>query len=109
MLYDKEIREPLFDYLEARFGKSRIFEEKIMGKSRADIIMLLESQIVGLEIKSDADTYERLERQVRDYDKYCDVNYIVSGKSHENRSINWNFIYITAKEYGNSSLSGRTV
>lgn len=83
MLYDKDIREPLFDYLEERFGKSRVFEEKIMGKSRADLIMLLEEQIVGLEIKSDADTYERLKRQVKDYDNYCDVNYIVIGRRHE--------------------------
>ena len=27
MLYDKDIREPLFYYLEERFGKSRILEE----------------------------------------------------------------------------------
>lgn len=83
MLYDKEIREPLFDYLEERLGKVRIIEEKTMGRSRADIIMILPDSIVGIEIKSDADTYERLKRQVRDYDKFCDKNYIVVGKSHE--------------------------
>jgi len=83
MLYDKEIREPLFDYLEERFGKTRIIEEKTMGRSRADIIMIMPNCIVVIEIKSDADTYERLKRQVRDYDKYCDKNYIVIGKSHE--------------------------
>lgn len=83
ILYDSDIREPLFDYLEERFGKTRIFEEKIIGKSRADLLMLTASQIIGLEIKSDADTYERLKRQVRDYNRYCDSNYIVIGKSHE--------------------------
>lgn len=83
ILYDSDIREPLFDYLEERFGKTRIFEEKIIGKSRADLLMLTASQIIGLEIKSDADTYERLKRQVRDYNRYCDANYIVIGKSHE--------------------------
>lgn len=83
MLYDKDIREPLFDYLEERFGKIRIIEEKNMGRSRADIIMVMPDCIVGLEIKSDADTYERLKRQVKDYNKYCDRNYIVVGKSHE--------------------------
>lgn len=81
-LYDRDIREPLFDYLEERFGKTRIFEEKVIGKSRADLLMLTTDQIIGLEIKSDADTYERLKRQVRDYNKYCDVNYIVIGPSH---------------------------
>lgn len=28
VLYDRDIREPLFDYLEERFGKTRMFEEK---------------------------------------------------------------------------------
>lgn len=83
ILYDRDIREPLFDYLEERFGKTRIFEEKRMGRSRADIVMLTQSQLIGLEIKSDADTYERLKRQIRDYDKFCDVNYVVIGKTHE--------------------------
>ena len=83
ILYDSDIREPLFDYLEERFGKTRIFEEKVIGKSRADLLLLTTSQIIGLEIKSDADTYERLKRQIRDYNKFCDANYIVIGKSHE--------------------------
>ena len=34
MLYDKDIREPLFDYLEERYGKARMIEEKQMGRSR---------------------------------------------------------------------------
>ena len=76
MLYDKDIREPLFDFLEERFGKIRIIEEKRMGRSRADILMVLEGAVMGLEIKSDADTYVRLSRQVRDYDRYCDGNYV---------------------------------
>lgn len=33
-------------------------------------------------IKSDADTYVRLSRQVRDYDRYCDGNYVVAGSTH---------------------------
>ena len=82
LLYDCDIREPLFDYLEERFGKARMFEEKIIGKSRADVLMVTERRITGLEIKSDADTYERLKRQIRDYDKYCDENYVVIGRSH---------------------------
>ncbi|MDO4521585.1 MAG: sce7726 family protein [Eubacteriales bacterium] len=82
MLYDKDIREPLFDFLEESFGKSRIIEEKSMGRSRADIVMVLESAIVGLEIKSDADSYTRLESQVKDYDKHFDYNIVVVGTSH---------------------------
>ena len=40
MLRDKDIREPLFDFLEEAYGKVRILEEKTMGKSRADVVMV---------------------------------------------------------------------
>jgi len=36
-LHDRDIREPLFEFLEDSFGKIRILEEKTMGRSRADI------------------------------------------------------------------------
>lgn len=82
MLYDKDIREPLFEFLEERYEKVRIIEEKSMGRSRADIVMVLEEEVVGIEIKSDADSYARLKRQVKDYDQYYDRNYVVVGTSH---------------------------
>lgn len=82
MLYDKDIREPLFDFLEEYYGKIRILEEKQMGRSRADIVMVCPACVVGIEIKSDADTYSRLQRQVRDYNRYFDYNYVVAGSSH---------------------------
>lgn len=82
MLYDKDIREPLFDYLEEQYGKIRVIEEKQMGRSRADIVMVLPGEIAGIEIKSDADTYARLERQVKDYDRFFDRNYVVVGSTH---------------------------
>ncbi|MEY8410905.1 sce7726 family protein [Lachnospiraceae bacterium 62-26] len=82
MLYDKDIREPLFDFLEAYYGKIRIIEEKRMGRSRADVVMVTPSSVVGIEIKSDADTYARLKRQVRDYNQYFDYNYVAAGSSH---------------------------
>ena len=40
-LYDKDIREPLFDFLEEYYGKIRIIEEKQIGSSRADIMMVM--------------------------------------------------------------------
>ena len=72
MLLDKDIREPLFEYLEEQHDKVRILEEKTMGRSRADVVMVLEEEVVGVEIKSDADTYARLSRQVKDYDRFFD-------------------------------------
>lgn len=82
MLKDKEIREPLFEFLDETFGKIRIIEEKTMGRSRADVVMVMEAALAGIEIKSDADTYERLERQVRDYNSFFDYNLVAVGTSH---------------------------
>lgn len=82
ILKDKDIREPLFSFLEETYGKVRIIEEKTMGRSRADIVMVVPDALYGIEIKSDADTYVRLADQVRDYDHYFDYNLVVVGSSH---------------------------
>lgn len=82
MLYDKDIREPLFDFLDEIYSVNRIIEEKQMGRSRADVVMVTPEAIYGIEIKSDADTYTRLKRQVRDYNLFYDYNFIVVGTSH---------------------------
>ena len=81
-LYDKDIREPLFDFLEEQYGKVRILEEKNIGRVRADVVMITEDALYGIEIKSDADTYTRLKKQVKNYDMYYDRNIIVVGTSH---------------------------
>ena len=83
MLYDADIREPLFLYLEGIFGKVRFLEEKVMGRSRADAVMVMENALCGIEIKSDADTYQRLDSQVQDYDHFFDYNLLVIGQRHE--------------------------
>ncbi|MBE6029860.1 MAG: sce7726 family protein [Clostridiales bacterium] len=82
VLKDADIREPLFLYLEERYGKVRFIEEKVTGKARADVVMVLPDKLCGIEIKSDADTYVRLADQVKYYDKYYDENYIVAGSRH---------------------------
>lgn len=82
MLYDKDIREPLFDFLDEMYIPNRIIEEKQMGRSRADVVMVTPEAVYGIEIKSDADTYTRLKRQVRDYNLFYDYNYIVAGTKH---------------------------
>ena len=82
ILYDKDIREPLFDFLESQYGKIRILEEKTMGRARADVVMITEEALYGIEIKSDQDTYARLARQVKEYNQYYDYNYVVIGTKH---------------------------
>lgn len=81
-LYDRDIREPLFQWLEEKYGMIRIIEEKQTGKARADAVMVTIDEVIGIEIKSDADTYARLENQVKYYDWYYDRNYVVVGTSH---------------------------
>lgn len=105
MLRDRDIREPLFDFLEERLGKIRIIEEKTMGRSRADIVMVLPEALAGIEIKSDADTYARLGRQVKDYDSYFDYNYVVVGSTHamhagEHVPQHWGIISVEELEAG---------
>jgi len=80
--HDKDIREPLFEFLEENKGKIRIIEEKNIGDSRADVIMVTEGCLYGIEIKSDADSYVRLAGQIKDYDKFFDRNIVVVGSSH---------------------------
>ena len=82
MIKDQDKREPLFDFFDEKFGKVRIIEEKQIAKSRADVMLVLEEKLIGVEIKSDADTYARLARQVKDYNKFFDYNYVVVGSSH---------------------------
>ena len=82
VLYDKDIREPLFDFLEDTYGKVRILEEKRTGAARADVVMITPEILYGIEIKSDADTYTRLAKQVKYYNWYYDRNIIVVGTSH---------------------------
>lgn len=82
VLYDRDIREPLFEFLEDKFGKVRIFEEKQIGSVRADVVMVTPDALIGIEIKSDADTYTRLKKQVESYDKFYDYNILVVGSTH---------------------------
>ena len=105
MLYDKDIREPLFEFLEETYGKVRLLEEQVMGQSRADIVMVVPDALYGIEIKSDADSYVRLERQIQDYDRYYDYNYVVVGTKHgahiaEHVPEHWGIITVEQTETG---------
>ena len=81
-LYDRDMREALFSYFEDSYNKIRFLEEFTMGKSRADAVMITDEELVGFELKSDKDSLARLHRQVLDYDKYYDRNYIVVGRHY---------------------------
>ena len=102
-ILDKDIREPLFEFLEETYGKIRIIEEKTMGRSRADIVMVTTDSLWGIEIKSNADTYARLSRQVKDYDRFFERNIVVVGTSHamhieEHVPVYWGIITVEEVE-----------
>ena len=81
-MYDEDIREELFFFLEEEYGKSRIIEEKVIGKARADCVLITESAFIGVEIKSDHDSYQRLSSQVKNYNDFFDYNILVVGTKH---------------------------
>lgn len=81
-MLDTEIRELLFDYIDEKYDKLRIYEELKIRKSIADIIIVLEDKLIGIEIKSDSDTYTRLPTQIKDYNHFFDYNYLAIGSSH---------------------------
>ncbi|MBQ1492954.1 MAG: sce7726 family protein, partial [Blautia sp.] len=104
-LCDQDIREPLFLYLEEHYGKVRILEEKRTGSARADVVMITPSLLYGIEIKSDADTYVRLSRQVKNYDWYYDRNILVVGSTHAKHAAEhvpswWGLLSAEQKEGG---------
>ena len=85
MLYDADMREILFETYENTGERLRIFEELVIGKSRADAILVNEGEILGFEIKSDKDSLVRLATQVKNYERFCDKCYIVTGVHYIDR------------------------
>jgi hypothetical protein len=94
----------IFDWLEEYFGKMRIFEESPIGNSRCDFFVVTD-KLTGFEIKSDADSYERLNKQIKDYDAYFDQNYIVVGNQHRKSVVkkvpnHWGILCVRDEEEG---------
>ena len=58
---DKEIRRILIEYLSTTNKTYRIFQEKSIGSSICDI-MLVTDKLCGFEIKSDSDNFARIKR-----------------------------------------------
>ncbi|WP_051234147.1 sce7726 family protein [Butyrivibrio sp. NC3005] len=105
MLLDKDIRKPLGLFLQHEYGKIKIIEEKMIGNSRADLLVITSNALIGVEIKSDADTYARLSSQTEDYDTIFDYNIVAVGSSHafhieEHVPKHWGIITIDEIEEG---------
>lgn len=86
-LKDEQMRSVLFEYYEEKGKRLRFFEEFCFGrKTRADALLVTETEMVGFEFKSDKDNLNRLERQIHDYERYCDRNYLVTGQKFKERA-----------------------
>lgn len=77
----EEVKLVLEAYLKVTEKDIRIYYEKKIGSAICDV-MAVTDKLVGFEIKSDLDNYERLAEQVKAYDLFFDKNYIVVGKKH---------------------------
>lgn len=78
---DKSIRKILISYLKAKNNEIRIYQEKSIGSSICDV-MVAKEYLVGYEIKSDQDNYERLPDQIKAYDQFFEMNYLVVSRKH---------------------------
>lgn len=78
---DKEIRKILIAYLQTQGQEMRIYQEKSIGTSICDL-MVVTDRLTGYEIKSDSDDYARLPQQVKTYNRFFERNYLVVGRRH---------------------------
>ena len=86
-LKDEQMRSVLFEYYESRGERMRFFEEFCFGrKTRADALLVTETEMIGFEFKSDKDNLKRLERQIHDYERFCDRNYLVTGQKFKEKA-----------------------
>ena len=86
-LKDEQMRSILFEYYENKGKRLRFFEEFWIGrKTRTDALLVTENEIIGFEFKSDKDTLARLERQIHDYERFCDRNYLVTGQKFKEKA-----------------------
>lgn len=99
---DKEIRRILVEWIQVRFDDVRIYQEKYIGNSICDV-MAVTDHLIGFEIKSDADNFDRFSRQSRSYDATFDENYLVVGERQLKHALteanqNWGILLVNDRE-----------
>jgi hypothetical protein len=85
-LRDKDVRAAIYRDLIPKFvagSPSRVLDEFSVcnGESRVDVAVI-NGKLHGIEIKSEADTLERLSRQIDSYNRVFDTVTIVCGQNH---------------------------
>lgn len=79
---DKQIRDILVAFLKVHYSEMRIYHEKSIGGATCDLMMVTPKCLTGFEIKSDLDNYQRLDSQIKYYERFFTYNYIVVGTRH---------------------------
>lgn len=94
---DKEIRSKILPFLKNK--NCKLVQEFFIcdGINIADIALISKDEIIGYEIKSDVDTFERFPLQKESYEKTFDKNYLIVGEKYSNIDIpnGWGFIVVT--------------
>lgn len=99
-MLDKDIRVLLLPELELHFNK--VIQEKQIydhGTVVADVVGIHSDYMVGFEIKSDHDTFVRLENQIKSYSNAFDYNYLVTTDKYMNDGLEfipkeWGLIWV---------------
>ena len=88
---DSSIRSILKEWLKAKAEDDsigiRIFFEKALTNSIADVLAVTDDGIWGFEIKSDVDDLRRLQKQIDNYSLTCNRCYVVAGESKVKEAI----------------------
>lgn len=91
MSNEKLIREYCIEFLKQEYEEHdvQIYEEfgTLMTSSRADVVAITHADVVSVEIKSDKDTFARLEKQLRDYCFYSTKVYVALDEKHAEKFI----------------------
>lgn len=87
MLYEQDIQLAFMDELQLLpdLGEYVVLREKgfVMNNSRADLLIFSDKQgIIGIEIKTEADSTSRLKSQMDNYDIVCDYVYVLCHEKH---------------------------
>ena len=99
---DKEIRRILVEWIQVRFDEVRIYQEKYIGRSICDV-MAVTDHLIGFEIKSDADNFDRFHSQSLSYNKTFDENYLVVGERQLKHALteaspDWGILIVNDRE-----------
>ncbi len=94
----KKIRKLLISYLQDRNSEIRIFEETNIGESICNVMSVTDC-ITGYKILDAKDNYSDIKKDIEEYSRYFEYNYLVTNKVLkkniiDNLPLTWGIIHI---------------